>query len=45
MRRLYEDRAWAAQIGGVARHTMETRFSPAAIGARYAQRLESIATF
>jgi glycosyltransferase involved in cell wall biosynthesis len=45
MRRLHEDRAWAAELGGRARHTMETRFSPSAIGARYCQRLESIATF
>lgn len=45
MRRLFHDRALAASLGAAARATMETRFSPAAIGARYRQRLESIATF
>lgn len=45
MTRLFHDRTLAATLGSAARATMETRFSPAAIGARYRQRLESIATF
>lgn len=45
MRTLLADRALAARLGAAARTTMETRFSPAAIGARYRRRLESIATF
>lgn len=45
MRRLFADRALAARLGAAARATIETRFSPAVIGARYRRRLESIATF
>jgi glycosyltransferase involved in cell wall biosynthesis len=45
MRRLHGDRALAEQLGGEARKTVESRFSPAVIGARYRRRLESIATF
>ncbi|HVS50762.1 MAG TPA: glycosyltransferase family 4 protein [Opitutaceae bacterium] len=45
MRRLFGDRALAARLGAVARATIETRFSPAAIGARYRRRLECIAAF
>lgn len=45
MQRLCADRALAARLGAAARITMETRFSPAAIGARYRRRLESLATF
>jgi glycosyltransferase involved in cell wall biosynthesis len=45
MRRLFADRALAAQLGAAARETIRTRFAPAVIGARYRRRLESIATF
>jgi glycosyltransferase involved in cell wall biosynthesis len=45
MRRLFEDRTLAARLGAAARATIEERFSPAVIGARYRRRLESIATF
>jgi glycosyltransferase involved in cell wall biosynthesis len=45
MRRLFADRARAAALGAAARETIETRFAPAVIGARYRQRLQSIATF
>lgn len=45
MQRLFSDRALVARLGAAARATIETRFSPAAIGARYRRRLESIATF
>ena len=45
MRKLFTDRALGAALGAAARATIETRFSPAAIGARYRKRLESIATF
>ncbi len=45
MRRLAADRGLAARLGAAARVTMETRFSPAVIGARYRKRLEAIATF
>jgi glycosyltransferase involved in cell wall biosynthesis len=45
MRRLYSDRALAARLGAAARETIQSRFSPAVIGARYRRRLESIATF
>lgn len=45
MQRLFADRALAASIGAAGRTLIETRFSPAAIGARYRRRLESIATF
>ena len=45
MRAMFRDRALAARLGASARHTMETRFSPAVIGARYRDRLEWIATW
>ncbi|MCX6954024.1 MAG: glycosyltransferase family 4 protein [Verrucomicrobia bacterium] len=45
MRRLFADRTLCAGLGAAARATIETRFSPAAIGARYRRRLEAIATF
>jgi glycosyltransferase involved in cell wall biosynthesis len=45
MRRLFEDRELAASLGAAAQRTIETQFSPAVIGAKYRQRLESIATF
>lgn len=45
MRRLHADRALGARLGAAARATMETRYAPAVIGARYRRRLESIATF
>lgn len=45
MRRLYDDRSLAARLGRAARETIEAKFSPAVIGARYRRRLESIATF
>ncbi len=45
MRRLFADRALAGRLGAAARETIEARFSPAVIGARYRRRLESIATF
>ena len=45
MQRLFADPALAATLGAAARTTIESRFSPAVVGARYRQRLESIATF
>lgn len=45
MRRLFADRTLAQRLGTAARATIESRFSPAAIGARYRKRLENIATF
>jgi glycosyltransferase involved in cell wall biosynthesis len=45
MRKLFSDRTFAEQIGAAARATIEDRFSPAAIGARYRRRLEAIAWF
>lgn len=45
MQRLFADRALAARLGAAARASIESRFSPAAIGARYRRRLEAIATF
>jgi glycosyltransferase involved in cell wall biosynthesis len=45
MKKLFSDRALAGHLGARARETIETRFSPAVIGARYRQRLETIATF
>lgn len=43
MRRLHADRALGRRLGDAAQRTIETRFSPAAIGARYRRRLEAIA--
>ncbi|HTO04310.1 MAG TPA: glycosyltransferase family 4 protein, partial [Opitutus sp.] len=45
MRRLFADRNLATSLGSAGQRTIETRFSPAVIGARYRRRLESIATF
>ena len=45
MRRLFADPALGAALGAAARATIESRFSPAAIGTRYRRRLEVIATF
>ena len=45
MKRLFADRGLAANLGTAARATIETRFAPAVIGARYRRRLESIACF
>lgn len=43
MRKLHNDRPLGARLGDAARATIERRFSPAAIGARYRRRLEAIA--
>jgi glycosyltransferase involved in cell wall biosynthesis len=43
MRRISSDPAEALRIGAAARKTIEERFSPAVIGARYKRRLETIA--
>jgi glycosyltransferase involved in cell wall biosynthesis len=43
MRRVASDAAEAARIGARARATIEGRFSPAVVGARYKRRLETIA--
>jgi glycosyltransferase involved in cell wall biosynthesis len=45
MRRLFADRALASRLGAAARATIESRFAPAVIGARYRRRLECIAAF
>ena len=45
MQRLAGDRALAEKLGAAARKTIETRFSPAVVGARYRKRLEAIAMF
>lgn len=45
MRRLAADEALRTQLGAAGRATIEAKFSPAAIGARYRQRLESIASW
>lgn len=43
MRHLSQDRPLAQKLGAAARATIEDKFSPAAIGARYRRRLEAIA--
>jgi glycosyltransferase involved in cell wall biosynthesis len=43
MARVASDPAAAARVGAAARRTIEEKFSPAAIGARYKRRLEAIA--
>lgn len=43
MQRLFSDRVLGRQLGTAARTTIEEKYSPAAIGARYRQRLEVIA--
>jgi glycosyltransferase involved in cell wall biosynthesis len=45
MRTLFDDRGLAAELGGRAKDTIEARFSPRVIGARYRRRLECIAAF
>ena len=45
MKKISRDPALAARLGAAARVTMETRYSPAVIGARYRRRLEGIAGF
>ena len=45
MKKLFADRALAAKLGARARETIEARFAPAVIGARYRARLEAIAAF
>ena len=45
MRTLFADRALCARLGAAAKATIEQRFSPAAVGARYRRRLEAIAGF
>jgi glycosyltransferase involved in cell wall biosynthesis len=40
MRRLVDDSDWRTQIGQRARDTIRSRFSPAAAGMRYRQRLQ-----
>lgn len=43
MRRLHADRELGRTLGAAARATIEARFAPAVIGARYRRRLETIA--
>jgi len=43
MRRLHADPALGRALGAAARATIEARFAPAVIGARYRRRLETIA--
>ncbi len=45
MKKLHADRALGNRLGAAARATMETNYSPAAIGARYRARLEAIASW
>lgn len=45
MKQLFADRSLAARLGARARATIEARFAPAVIGARYRRRLEAIAAF
>jgi glycosyltransferase involved in cell wall biosynthesis len=45
MVRLFQDPALGVRLGAAGRQTMESRFSPAAIGARYRQRLDAIASW
>jgi glycosyltransferase involved in cell wall biosynthesis len=43
MRRVASNPAEAAQLGAAARRTVEERFAPAVIGARYRRRLQTLA--
>ena len=43
MQQLHQDRALGRTLGAAGRAAIERDFSPAAIGARYRRRLESIA--
>ena len=45
MRQLGGDRTLATRLGAAARATIEERFAPAVIGARYRARLQAIAGF
>ncbi len=45
MQRLFNDRELGQRLGNAARTTIEKNYSPAAIGARYRQRLEAIASW
>jgi glycosyltransferase involved in cell wall biosynthesis len=45
MNLLFNDQAFAKSIGAAGQRAIEEKFAPAVIGARYRQRLESIATF
>jgi len=45
LRRLAGEPALRARLGSAARATIEERFAPAVIGARYRRRLEAIAMF
>jgi len=45
MRRLFADHALARRLGENARATIQARFSPEVIGARYRRRLEAISLF
>lgn len=45
MNALFHDRTLAARLGTRARETIESKFAPAVIGARYRRRLECIAAF
>lgn len=45
MSTLFEDRKFAAELGRRARETVQVRFAPEIIGARYRRRLECIAAF
>jgi glycosyltransferase involved in cell wall biosynthesis len=45
MRRLLLDRPLGARLGAAARHSIQQRFAPPVIGARYRSRLEAIACF
>lgn len=45
MERLFDNRALASRLGESARSTIERKFSPAVIGARYRRRLENIASW
>ncbi|MBA4135738.1 MAG: hypothetical protein C0518_00315 [Opitutus sp.] len=45
MRRLVENPNLAWQLGAAARRTIEEKFSPAKVGARYRQRIEAIASW
>ena len=45
MKKLFVDRAFGARLGAAACATVEAKFAPAVIGARYRRRLEAIAAF
>jgi glycosyltransferase involved in cell wall biosynthesis len=45
MQQLFADRDLASRLGNAARRTIETRFSPATVGAAYRRRLEAIASW